>query len=98
MTAALADRLRKVLETHTQRDLRADFARSDFLRDHGAELLRIVEEHERDREDAERYRWLRANWFESNWPKPILRAADVETVDAAIDAARGAMPSGKEGG
>lgn len=51
------------------------------------ELVALAAQAQELERDAERYRWIRTNWFEHQWPKPILRAADVETVDAAIDAA-----------
>ena len=66
MTAALADRLRAVVKMSVDGApvLTNAAAARAFLRDHGAELLRIVE---RDREDAARYRWLRDDgdqtWF-----------------------------------
>ncbi|MGH7948022.1 MAG: hypothetical protein ACREQF_02210 [Candidatus Binataceae bacterium] len=90
MTTALADRLRACADEVMQFP---HPSRCDHLHD-AATLMReaalVVEERERDREDAERYRWMRTNWFNPRWPSStaITRAADVEALDAAIDAAR----------
>mgnify|MGYP000996624326 CR=1 FL=1 len=85
-----------------KRELAAAKERSKVMEDWAQQeaALRDAAEAERDalRMDAERYRWLRENWFAmgtlaNKLTAPgchyhaIGRAADVESVDAAIDAA-----------
>lgn len=59
-----------------------------------------------DAQDAARYRWLRSNWFSFGVMRDIrsgigkhihaiANAGDVETLDAAIDAARGKQERGQ---
>lgn len=64
----------------------------------GLSPTRLIEvradEYEQLEKDAFRYRWLRTHWFDVGGPlegsgrSNVAKAADVETLDAAIDAAR----------
>ena len=137
MTAALADRLRELIALSEQTKLpttpstqlvafrgQAD----DFLRDHGADLLRIVEgqnavhdgyvrmcallyrhrkdgedeiaclariveESERDREDAARYRWLREG-RPGTYDSVLIYAG--RALDVAIDKAAARASGGDD--